>query len=654
VLTTYAYQFIKSYILHCYDNKIEFPNINEYFVRFVFKVFCIEAPRGRALTDENQKIFDTLTEFYNAKFANANIKKVDGANLDCVIGYSITEMITAIKNNIMLRFISRVNGYVNKSFKPYINEEISKLEDNINKKKHNKKDKQKQICDKRKELKEEIKLIKSDLLDNNEQLISNKKFHEWILKERSSLFPKEYNTSYAYDVHLNPLKYLKHTIYIAKTLEAKEIKSFNILPLRRSFVEKSIVIDTSSVVKLIPTKNKKQNLLDNIMEKTELIWSSVFRTELKIFRKFNKNKNCPYQFDYYIVTNGYEVGIRYIKKECVKSKNEQKLKMSEGRKKAFKEKKICKEEKKEYVIKEKRVQNKKEPKPKPKQKPKKKTQKIKKVGKTEIRYVEDLTKEERDRLLKEKKAYFDPGVIRILTGVDDNNKVFKYSCSQRLHETKRLLYQEKTETYKRDNDLDKMEKELKEYNSKTCDMTKFMEYVCKKNENMNAVGELYNSEKAKFKQYEWYASINRQRSENKLIENIKKTYGEDVILIIGDWDKKNMPIKRISTPGASILRLLSEHFEVYLVNEYNTSKLCYVTEEETENLVIRKSEAITLEDQEESKKLHSVLTYKMENNRMGCINRDINGAKNMRKVVLHILETGERPEKYRKKIVTLK
>ena len=38
----------------------------------------------------------------------------------------------------------------------------------------------------------------------------------------------------------------------------------------------------------------------------------------------------------------------------------------------------------------------------------------------------------------------------------------------------------------------------------------------------------------------------------------------------------------------------------------------------------------------------------MKNNRKGCINRDKNGCKNIQKVFNSYMETGERPEKYRR------
>ena len=49
------------------------------------------------------------------------------------------------------------------------------------------------------------------------------------------------------------------------------------------------------------------------------------------------------------------------------------------------------------------------------------------------------------------------------------------------------------------------------------------------------------------------------------------------------------------------------------------------------------------------RELHSVLTFKMENNRKGCINRDKNACLNMRKIFNYYIETGKRPEIYSRK-----
>lgn len=72
-----------------------------------------------------------------------------------------------------------------------------------------------------------------------------------------------------------------------------------------------------------------------------------------------------------------------------------------------------------------------------------------------------------------------------------------------------------------------------------------------------------------------------------------------------------------------------------------TSKLNHKTEEVCENLYLPDAKGVI-------RKLHSVLTYKMENRQIGCINRDENAVNNMIKIVNHYLDKKERLLKYRR------
>ena len=75
--------------------------------------------------------------------------------------------------------------------------------------------------------------------------------------------------------------------------------------------------------------------------------------------------------------------------------------------------------------------------------------------------------------------------------------------------------------------------------------------------------------------------------------------------------------------------------------EYRTSCITNKTKEFNKNLY--------LPDKKGKKRLmHSILTYKMGNGRLGCINRDYNGALNIREVSLSILKYNEKPEIFRR------
>ena len=126
-----------------------------------------------------------------------------------------------------------------------------------------------------------------------------------------------------------------------------------------------------------------------------------------------------------------------------------------------------------------------------------------------------------------------------------------------------------------------------------------------------------------------------------MLNKIEKTYTKDSIIIIGDWSIGKQMKNFISTPNLSLKRKLQERFKVYNIDEYRTSCLNYKTEELSKNLYLP-------DKRNKERKMHSILTYKMENNRKGCINRDKNGCKNIQKVFNHYMETGERPEKYRR------
>jgi hypothetical protein len=97
----------------------------------------------------------------------------------------------------------------------------------------------------------------------------------------------------------------------------------------------------------------------------------------------------------------------------------------------------------------------------------------------------------------------------------------------------------------------------------------------------------------------------------------------------------------MSTPNNRLKRLLGKQMKLYNLDEFRTSKLNYKTEEVCENLYL-------LDLKEKSRKLHSVLTYKMENKQIGCINRDENAVNNMIKIVNHYLNKKERLLKYRR------
>ena len=170
-------------------------------------------------------------------------------------------------------------------------------------------------------------------------------------------------------------------------------------------------------------------------------------------------------------------------------------------------------------------------------------------------------------------------------------------------------------------------------------------------------GEKYNKYIRKLK---WFGYINKQRHEEKLLNELEKIYGKDAIFAFGDWSS-SMSIKRISMPNMGMKRLLEKRFKVYLLDEYKTSKCCWKTkkepgEKEKTHVEIKKTEEKEGIKYESVRKIHSLLTFKMSEKEYGIINRDYNATQNMYTIIESLVTIGARPIEFTrtKKIVTKK
>jgi hypothetical protein len=241
-----------------------------------------------------------------------------------------------------------------------------------------------------------------------------------------------------------------------------------------------------------------------------------------------------------------------------------------------------------------------------------------------------------------------------------------------LHKTRRLLYTEKLNKLKERLEIKKIEKELVNFSSKTCDFEKFKLYVTKKLEILKELKRLYNLENTFYKMKR-FGYINKKRENDRLINTIKKEFGEDVILIYGDWSNK-MAIKGISTPNNEIKKLLTSNFITLEIDEYKTSKIHYKTGVVTENYVRKfnekylnkklKEKINVIKEKNENLyikitknyKLYSVLVYKetveLDKKKIvkssGCINRDTNATLNMKAIVENYLRGGGRLKQFRR------
>jgi N-acetylmuramoyl-L-alanine amidase len=619
-ITFKAYFLLRLWILQKYHNNQEIPDITDNIVSIAL-LSIQKLGKGNKPKGDNLLLLQEFQKVYNFSLE-------DGLNLSSILSYYKTTMMTSIENNIKIRFFDYIKRFINSYFKHLYQEQMEDKEF-------------------KKQLFKELNVVKNDILNNT--LTCDKKYHTWINEYRNKIVPIEFEKSYYYDITITPSKYLKYMIFMCLELEKIERKSFQFFPIQTNCIPLHIQLDTKAVIELfvdtdkhkklidsciikektkkngeIKTTKTKGDLYDNIEPNKEIIWDKFFNITQELKR---------YTFDYTIITDGYSVSLRFLHRNYVKEQEDKKKKMKDGKRALrglTKEEKETKKEEKQKQQKEKQKEKKPE-----------KNKKEKQKEEQEFPYIDEIPKEQ----LEGKHIFIDPGKRSLLTMIDDEGKFFTYTNKQRIYETQRLKIQKKLKKIKQDLRITEIENTLTGYNSKSCNIDKFKEYIEAKLKVNEKVVPLYQS--IPFRKYKWYSYINTRRSEDRMLNKIEKRYSKDHIIIIGDWSIGKQMRNFISTPNLSIKRKLKERFRVYNIDEFRTSCLCYKTESECENLYLP-------DKKKKERKIHSILTYKMENNRKGCINRDRNGCINIRKIFNSYLEKNEIPEKYRRETKLLK
>ena len=417
----------------------------------------------------------------------------------------------------------------------------------------------------------ELREIKNDLL--NGTLLSHDKYKDWIKEIRFNITPSTYDKSIRYDLVVNPLKYIKYMVYMNKYLENINKKLFQVFPMRTNIGLKSIDIDTRIIIDLT-TESNRTELYNNITRDGHIYWNKYFN--MKLLKDRTK-----YKFNNRISTDGMSVSILYVHEK-------------------YKSKKYLGGNKKQD---------------------------------DNFLYIDDVDYDElKNKYKNENFVYCDPGKNNLLYMIDKNDNIMRYTNSQRIKETERLKIQDQLYKMKYRNNIIKEETKLSGYNSKTMSTDNFKEYIKVKEELNDNLREFYSNER--IRKFKWRSYINKQRTESKLINNIKIKYGKDVNIVIGNWSIKKQLRNFISTPCLGIKRLLSKNFNLLTIDEYRTSCLSYLDESKVENLKIK------------GKKIHPVLMLTQKNGSMGCISRDKNAVLNMRKIFEYYIEHKSRPINY--------
>jgi hypothetical protein len=593
--------------------------------------------QGRKTEGKNNRLYKEFQTLYETTYSKLGYaEKIDPVNLSGIAEYAFTGMITAVENNIKSQYHNYVRRFVNKTFNPQIDRECEKIKD-------------KELRAKtRKELKKKIAKVKNDIFEGT--LDSDQEYHAWILLHREHMIPSNYVFE---KIYTKPQIFLPCMKYISQQLEEMGCKTGQFFPLRTNLIPKHIILDTKALIELFAPPKTTLKRLSTIRTMRDTVWGETFRTKHKAFRRRN------YIFKYMLTTNGYDASIifaetnRFMADERksinrVKASNKAKA-LYKG--KSAKEKELLKEKMEEEREKKKAEYNEQ----KKREKAERKEQKEEVPD--EFPYLEDVSSEEHEQIQAKPYGIIDMGKIRIITMLNPNDKknpIFTYSQKEHIHRTGRRHFAQKIQGLKNSLAITSSEAILSEYSGKTCNFRKFKDYISTRNSLLPHLTSAYSD--IRFRKWNFHLHVNTTRAYDNLTNHIhafltlktneKKRYTHipkstpTPALIIGDWSARSTLKHNISTPGIGLKRKLAKRFKIYSLDEYRSSKLHYKTEQPTQNLTITKHGR--------SRKVHSVLTCKMENNQIEYINRDRNAVYNMKKFIEHIFEYGTYPLRYRR------
>jgi hypothetical protein len=584
-IVIHTLQFIKLYLLHFYENNNNtLPIIDKKLIMYVMKILCIKKANGGAkLNEDTKELKEHLTNFYNNHYKSLIQEDVlDYENLSNVLAYLTEDILTMYENNIVLHYIEYVERFVNVIWKKKPSIESIK---NSDKTKEEKVEEIRKICN-------ELRKVKKDLLNIEKKYKSDSKYHSWIVEQQKHVLPnknKYEKDNLMYDLKANSLTYFTCMIYMMKQVQHDNENNtiYNVFPMRSEITPKYIRLDTTTLVKLLLREEHgtKKSFVASIKKRENDIWKFFFRTERKMFKKKG------YSYHHMISTDGVGVSILFLREDLV------------GRKLP----KIP----------------------------------IKVSNEMYIDKLEDYT-----HLQNKKIVGIDPGKEDLIYAVDNASKEanhFRYSQNQRRKETKLKKYNNiilaKKHNKIDDKTIIEYEMELSKYNRKTLNITKFKEYLKEKNRINHILFTFYQENlfrKLKFGRY-----INTKRSEQNMINNFKKKFGDpkNTIICIGDWEQKKQMKFKEPTLGIGIRRLFRKNkYKVYLVDEFRTSCKCSKCNggdcEKFQKMTNPKP------NKENEILVHGLLRCK---NCSGTWNRDRNGASNIYKIAYNAINQIERP-----------
>lgn len=614
-----TYQFIRLYCLYLYKNNKDIPKLNNTFISYCLKTMGIRDKRGKVATDD--ALSKELNVFYEKEYQPIfNHQKYNLTGLSFTIPYLVNTIETCIDNNLKEHFVKRLFRFINIFAGKHYDDNYGK--DVTHDKEYNK--------NKKKLLWQFKKCIVENKYDEIED-----EFKSWFEQYKENIIPDTFTKSIAYDCKVNSYRYVKYCFFMNAeyekvndsikaqivekqnleklsnneeekeklnkqiyALNGKLIKLFQPLSLRKTCIPKYITIDTATLMNLFSERGDKGTLLQNLKENQKMVWNKYFKMDKKVFRQ------REFRFNYTIQTDGVGTSILFAHQSLPENK---------------------------YGHKITEVKN-------------------------ELHYIDELSDEQLEELNKKKIITADPGKKYLLYMADENRKELKYSCMQRDSESLAKRNRRIMQTNKKQHNLVELETKLSKISSKTVDYDKFKECIKIKHQTNEEVKGFY--ENVVNRKLNWRTKTYRHKSEDKFLDKIGKTYGNDSVIVIGDWTNHNSIKGLTSTMGIGIKKLVAKKYTTLLIDEYNTSKKCNICQKDVENVEINDKEIFRLLKCKNCSDKNTGSSESENKSVFGSprfFTRDLNSCMNMHNIVQHMINNNrERPVEYRREENTKK
>lgn len=270
------------------------------------------------------------------------------------------------------------------------------------------------------------------------------------------------------------------------------------------------------------------------------------------------------------------------------------------------------------------------------------------------KYFEDL--KQYDEFKDRKIVGIDPNKGNLMYCYDGET-VLRYTQLQRKKATKKTKYKN-IRMYEEDGLLIRLKtdddfhtirednKAMRDFNSRTCSFEDFKVYLKEKNLMAQRYASFYTENI--FRKLNWNTKINTQRSEDLFVERFKHTYGENAVVVFGDWEERpNVLRGKEPSKGKSCRVMLRKAgFEVYLLDEFRTSITCHSCYGQNEsNFQTRRHSKPWKRNEVE--KVWALLRCKNGHCRK-VHNRDFNSAFNILFIATYVITNGERPVPFKR------